>query len=294
MSYAPLRTWLFAPGIDERKIPKALTAASDAVILDLEDAVAVAEKPRARGVVREVLRTQAASSGRVVYVRVNDRTTGLLVEDLRAVCVAGLSGIVLPKAEDGETLRFASELIAEREAAEGLPQGGIALVPIIESAKGVLSVREIAAADPRIKTLTFGAGDLTNDLGIPTANEGPHLLNAKIQVALACRAAGIEPPVDTVYFDVGDLDGLRADSLQAKALGYQGKAVIHPGQIEIVNEVFTPSAAEIESATRVVRAFRDAEAQGTGAIRVDGKLVDYAMVKNAEKVLAVARALNLA
>jgi citrate lyase subunit beta / citryl-CoA lyase len=293
MSYTPLRTWLFTPATDARKIARALSGPSDAVILDLEDAVAVSEKPRARDLVREVL-AQAGASKPVVYVRVNDRTTGFLVGDLHAVCVTGLSGVLLPKAEDGETMRLASALIAEREAAEGLGAAGIALLPLIETAKGVLDAQEIAAADPRIKTMMFGAGDLTNDLAIPTANEGPHLLNAKIQVALACRAAGLEPPVDTVYFDVGDLDGLRADSAQAKALGYQGKAVIHPDQIAIVSEVFTPGVAEIETAQRIVRAFRDAEAQGVGAIRVDGKLVDYAMVKNAEKLLAVARALHLA
>jgi citrate lyase subunit beta / citryl-CoA lyase len=293
MSYTPLRTWLFTPATDARKIARALNGPSDAVILDLEDAVAVSEKPRARDLVREVL-AQAGASKPVVYVRVNDRTTGFLVGDLHAVCVTGLSGVLLPKAEDGETMRLASALIAEREAAEGLGAAGIALLPLIESAKGVLDAQEIAAADPRIKTMMFGAGDLTNDLAIPTANEGPHLLNAKIQVALACRAAGLEPPIDTVYFDVGNLEGLRADSAQAKALGYQGKAVIHPDQIAIVSEVFTPGVAEIETAQRIVRACRDAEAQGVGAIRVDGKLVDYAMVKNAEKLLAVARALHLA
>jgi citrate lyase subunit beta / citryl-CoA lyase len=294
MPLPPTRSWLFAPGTDERKIDKALASPCDAVILDLEDAVASAEKPRARDVVRAAIAAHAGAGAPRVHVRVNDATTGLLIEDLRAVCAAGLSGVLLPKAEDGETVRLASRLIAEREAAEGLPAGAIGLVPMIESARGVLDAHAIAAADPRVRTLFFGAGDLTGDLGIPTANEGPHVLHGKIQTALAARAAGREPPVDTVYFDLADPDGLRADSVQARALGYQGKAVIHPAQIGIVNEVFTPSAAEIALAAKVVEAFREAEARGIGAIRVEGRLVDYAMVKNAEKTLAVARSLGLA
>jgi citrate lyase subunit beta/citryl-CoA lyase len=288
----PVRTWLFAPGMDERKMSKALASPADALILDLEDAVAISEKPRARQMVRALLET--ASPERQIFVRVNDVSTGMTAEDLRAVCAGGLAGVILPKGESAEMVRVVTALIDAFEREAGLPEGQIRLASIIETARGVLKVAEIAEAGGRLETLMFGAGDFTNDIGIPTANVGPHLIHGKIQTVLACRSAGLRPPVDTVYFDVTDPAGFEADCREAKALGFQGKAVIHPSQIETANTVFAPSAAEIAAAQRVFDAFQEAERQGVGAIRVDGKLVDYAMVKNAEKALAVARALGLA
>lgn len=292
MSFRPLRSWLFAPGMDRRKTEKALGSEADALILDLEDAVAISEKPQARKMVRDVL--AQVPPARQVFVRINDFTTGLTAEDLRAVCTGGLAGVILPKVESAEMVRIASGLIDQFSQEQSLPRDQIRLGGIVETARGILQVEEIAAGGGRLETLMFGAGDFTNDLGIPTANVGPHILNGKIQTALACRAAGLRPPIDTVFFDVTDATGFQQDCEQAKGLGYQGKAVIHPNQIAPANAVFAPSAEEIASARRVVESFTQAEAQGVGAIRVDGKLVDYAMVKNAEKVLATARALDLA
>jgi citrate lyase subunit beta/citryl-CoA lyase len=288
----PIRTWLFAPGMDARKCEKALQSAADALILDLEDAVAVSEKPKARLMLNQLVKS--VSTDRQVYVRVNDFMTGMTAEDLRAVCTGGIAGIVLPKAESAEMVRIASAMIDELSRAEGLPHGQITMFGILETARGVLRAEEIAAAGGRLSTLMFGAGDFTGDLGIPTSNVGPHLVNAKIQTALACRAAGIRPPVDTVFFDVTDAVGFEADCLQAKGLGFQGKAVIHPNQIAMANAVFSPSADEIANARLVVDSFAKAEAEGVGAIRVEGKLIDYAMVKNSQKLLDLARALNLA
>jgi citrate lyase subunit beta / citryl-CoA lyase len=288
----PLRTWLFSPGMDARKTEKALASTADAIILDLEDAVAISEKPRAREMVRSVL--QGASPERQIFVRVNDVMTGMTTDDLRAVCTGGIAGIILPKAESAEMVRMTSALIDAVAAEEGAARRQIRICGIIETARGLLNVHEVAQAGGRLETLMFGAGDFTNDLGIPTANVGPHILNGKIQTALACRAAGLRPPIDTVFFDVTDAQGFERDCLEAKALGFQGKAVIHPNQVETANRVFAPSAEEVTSARRVVEAFGEAEAKGVGAIRVDGKLVDYAMVKNAEKLLTTARALGLA
>lgn len=290
MPHRPLRTWLFAPGSDRRKIDKALGGEADAIILDLEDAVAVSEKPQARRVVREVL--SQTSPKRQVFVRVNDLSTGMTAEDLRAVCSGGLAGILLPKVESAEMVRLAASLVAVLAA--DLQEDRLRIIGLVETARGVLGLSDIAGAHGRLETLMFGAGDFTHDLGIPTANRGPHILNAKIQMALACRAAGLGPPIDAVYFDVTDAEGFAEDCREAKALGFGGKAVIHPSQVAPANSVFAPTAEEIAQARRIAESFRDAETRGVGAIRVDGKLIDYPMAKSAEKLLAAARALGLA
>lgn len=289
MTQRPLRSWLFAPGADRRKTEKALAGDADAVILDLEDAVAISEKPEARRMLRDVL--SGVAPERQVYVRVNDLATGMTADDLQAVCVGGVAGIFLPKVDSAEAVRLAGALIDA--SATDPARERIRLIGLVETARGVLNLREIAAAGGRLHGLMFGAGDFTSDLGIPTANTGPHILNGKIQTALACRANGLPHIIDAVYFDVTDAEGFLADCREAKALGFGGKGVIHPGQVAPANATFAPGAEEIALAKRIVASFREAEARGVGAIRVDGKLVDYPMVHNAEKVLAAARALGL-
>jgi citrate lyase subunit beta / citryl-CoA lyase len=287
----PKRSWLFAPGMDERKMGKAAASAADALIFDLEDAVAISEKPRARAMIRALLEQQ--SPERQIYVRVNDMTTGWTAEDLQAVCVAGLAGIILPKVEAAETIRTVSALIDGAERAAGLSPGQVRLNAIIETARGVVHIASIAEAASRLDLLMFGAGDYTADLGIPTSNLGPHIVHAKIATVVASRAAGLAAPVDTVFFDLTDQEGLVADCAQAKALGFQGKAVIHPNQIACVNNGFTPTSSEIAAAQRVVDPFREAERNGIGAVQLDGKLIDYAMLKAAGKTLAIAQVLHL-
>lgn len=283
----PNRSYLFVPGTEERKTEKALGSAADALILDLEDAVAISQKTRAREMVRARLASVAPE--RQVYVRVNDIETGLTAEDLRAVCTGGLAGIILPKVEAAETVRTVSTIIERVERGEGRPAGQIRLKAIIETGRGIAHSVEIAKAGGRLVALMFGAADYTADLGIPTSNVGPHITHGKIATVIASRAGGLAAPIDTVFFDLTDADGLAADCQDAKTLGFAGKAVIHPNQIDTVNAAFTPSAAEVEAARNLVRAFRDAEAGGLGAVTVDGKLVDYAMLKVAEKTLALAR-----
>lgn len=290
MPHRPLRTWLFAPGTDRRKTEKALAGEADAVILDLEDAVALSEKAEARRTLQGVLSEVAPE--RQVWVRVNDLTTGMTADDLAAVCTGGLAGVFLPKVESAEAVRLASGLIDS--LGHGLPADRIRLVGLVETARGLLNLPAIAAAGGRLDGLMFGAGDFTTDLGIPTANTGPHILNGKIQTALACRANRLLHTIDAVYFDVKDAEGYLADCSEGKALGFTGKGVIHPGQVGPANDTFAPTAEEIAFAERVVASFREAEARGVGAIQVDGKLVDYPMVRSAERVLAAARALDLA
>ena len=283
----PNRTYLFVPGTEERKTDKALASAADALILDLEDAVATSEKPRAREMVRA--RLVSIAPERQVYVRVNDVETGLTAEDLRAVCTGGVAGIILPKVEAPETVRTVSTMIDRAERAAGLPAGQIHLNAIIETGRGIAHAVEIAKAGGRLAALMFGAADYTADLGIPTANIGPHITYGKIATVVASRAGGLAAPIDTVFFDVTDAEGLAADCQEAKALGFTGKAVIHPNQIDSANAAFTPSADEVEAARHLVQAFREAESRGIGAVTINGKLVDYAMLKVAEKTLALAR-----
>ncbi|MCG7602206.1 CoA ester lyase [Halomonas sp. McH1-25] len=291
MNTKPLRSWLFVPGMDERKIEKAVASEADVLILDLEDAVALSEKPQAREITRKAI--EAHGQDKPIFVRINGWSTGMAGEDLRAVCIPGLTGILLPMVDEAETVRIVSALIASLEAQNGIPDGAVALMGLVETAKGVLNIAETASAGGRLQVLMPGAGDLTQDLGIPTSNVGPHILNAKIQASLASRAGGLQGPVDTAFFDVTDSEGYRADCEQAKSLGFQGKAAIHPNQVAVANRVFSPSQAEIIEARKIVEAFREAERNGVGAITVDNKLVDYAMVKTAEKLLDRARALGL-
>jgi citrate lyase subunit beta/citryl-CoA lyase len=286
----PKRSWLFAPGMDERKTAKALAGTADALILDLEDAVAISEKPRARAMIREVLGAQ--SLARQIYVRVNDIATGWTAQDIAAVCAPGLAGIVLPKVEAAETVRTVSALIDQAERAAGIPAGQVRLNAIVETARGIVNLPGIAAADGRLDLLMFGAADYTADLGIPTANTGSHITHGKIATVVASRAGGLAAPVDTVFFDVTDSDGLAADCAEAKALGFQGKAVIHPNQIDPVNSAFTPSESEVAHALSIVGGFEAAERQGLGAVQIGGKLVDYAMLKAARKTLDTASALS--
>lgn len=287
----PKRSWLFAPGMDERKMAKALASAADALILDIEDAVAISEKPRARRMIGEFLAAQPAE--RQIYVRVNDVGTGWTAEDIAAVSAPGLAGIILPKVEAGETIRTVSALIDRAERAAGLPAGQVRLNAIVETARGLVNINEIAmAGGGRLDILMFGAADYTADIGIPTANSGPHILHGKIATIVASRAAGLSTPVDTVFFDITDDAGLAADCAEAKALGFQGKAVIHPRQIDPVNAAFTPSDAEVAAARRIVDGFEDAERNGIGAVQIDGKLVDYAMLKTARRTLSTALALR--
>lgn len=291
MSKNYYRSWLFVPGMDERKIRKAVASEADVLILDLEDAVALSEKEHARLVTREAIERYGEQAR--IFVRINDWSTGMTTTDLRAICVPGLAGILMPMVDGAHTLRIVDELIGSLEEQNGIVTGSVELMGLVETAMGVLNVAESARAGGRLRVMMPGAGDLTQDLGIPTANVGHHVLNAKIQVALASRAGGLQGPVDTAFFDITDDEGYRIDCEQAKSLGFQGKAAIHPRQVAIANAVFSPSPDEIIEAQKIVKAFREAERQGLGAITVDNKLVDYAMVKTADKLLAKAQALSL-
>ncbi len=280
----PLRTLLFAPGNHPRKVEKVFAAGADAVILDLEDAVAIAEKPATRPVVAAALRRGRRCLG---YVRVNAMATNYCYGDLAAIVGPGLDGIVLPKVEAPWQLKAVDWLIGELERANGLAAGGIDLLPIIETGAGVAAAREIAASGTRVKRLAFGAGDYSLDMNLPWTRDEDEMAHARASVAVASRAGGLESPIDTVFADLRDRDGFAASARRALAMGYQGKMCIHPAQVPIANDIFTPSATEVARAQAIVAAFRSAEESGSASIQLDGQFIDYPIVERARRVLAM-------
>jgi citrate lyase subunit beta / citryl-CoA lyase len=268
---ATARSFLFVPGSDEGKLGKALEAGADAVIADLEDAVVAAEKPRARALVAEVL---AGDAPCLRLVRVNGAGTDWFADDLAAVRRLGLDGVVLPKATP-----------AAAAAAAG---AGVPVIAIVESAVGLQHVGEVAATPP-VAVLVLGAVDLGLALGLERRPDGLELLVPRSSVVLASAAAGLRGPVDQVWLDVRDDEGLARDCALARSLGFRGKACIHPGQVPVVNEAFAPSESELARAREVVAAYERAAADGAGAVALDGELVDLPVVERARQTLADAK-----
>jgi citrate lyase subunit beta / citryl-CoA lyase len=278
----PLRSLLFAPGNHARRVEKALTLDADAVILDLEDAVAVTEKPGARDSVAEAL---ARPRRGLLYVRVNATDSAFCYGDLVAVVRSGLDGVIIPKVEGSAGLSTIDWLLAQLERDRGLRPGQIDLIPIIETARGLQRIDAILAAGTRVRRIAFGAGDFTLDVNMVWTRHETELAHARAVIATASRAAGIDAPLDTVWVDLTDTEGLEASARAAAGYGFQGKMCIHPDQIPVVNRVFTPTDAEIGFAERVVAAFAEAEAAGSAAIRLDGQFIDYPILYRAQRVL---------
>jgi citrate lyase subunit beta / citryl-CoA lyase len=290
----PVRTALFAPAANERVMTKALASGADAVILDLEDSVALAAKAEAR---RNAARTldAVASSGEahaVVMVRVNARASGMLADDLMAVVRPGLDVILLPKAESIDDIAETASLLDRDEITHAMRPGAVAIVPMIESALGVVRCFELLCASRRIAGSCIGTardGDLQSDLGCAWSTEGLEMLYARSKVLLDTRAAGAHlQPLDGVFSDLADEAGLAADSRLSARLGYSGRTVIHPKQLTAVREAYAVPAADVDHYREVVARFEEAERAGIAAITVNGKLVDYAMYQRAKRVLAQA------
>jgi citrate lyase subunit beta/citryl-CoA lyase len=276
------RSLLFAPGNHTRRVAKALELDADAVILDLEDACPIAEKKPTRALV--VAACQRPRNC-LCYVRVNATSTEFGYGDIVAVVVQGVDGIVLPKVESADEIKAVDWVISNLEQERGLAPRQFDVIPIVETGKGMANVRAIAAAAPRIKRIAFGAGDLTLDMNIEWSRGETELLVYRSECVLASRAAGIEAPLDTVWVDLSDAEGLRSSACHVKRLGFQGKMCIHPDQVPEVNAIFSPSAAEVEWSRKVVRAFEAAEASGSASIQLEGKFIDYPIVYRARRVL---------
>jgi len=283
------RTYLFAPANHPRKVEKVFDARADAVILDLEDAVANAHKVAARAAVVEAMQRVRPCRG---YVRVNALDTPYCYEDLTSVVGPWLDGVVVPKVESAGDLQTVDWLLTQLEARHGMPPGTVDLVPLVETARGIHRLDEICASGTRVRRLAFGAGDYQLDMNLEWTPDEGALDDPRARLARASRAHGLEPPIDTVVIHIRDFDRLKRSALRAREFGFQGKLCIHPTQIDLCNEVFTPSAEEVAHARRVVAAFEAAEADGSAAIALDGFFIDYPIVYRARRVLALLEAIE--
>lgn len=281
------RSFLFAPGNHARKVAKVFGCGADNAILDLEDAVARAEKVATRALVVEALSRPRRGGA---YVRVNAFDTEFCYGDAVAVVGPGLDGIILPMVESREQIVAFDWLVGSLERERGLPPGGIDIIPIIETAKGIANVRSIAAAGTRVRRMAFGAGDYTLDVNMEWSLGESELEHARAEMVVASRAAGLEGPIDTVWVHINDLDGLAGSAKRARQLGFQGKMCIYPPQVELVNRAFTPTEKEVAFARRVVAAFEEAERAGSSSIQLDGFFIDYPIVYKARRTLDAARA----
>ncbi len=281
-----LRTMLFVPGNREKWLERARTVPADALILDLEDSVPPAEKENARKMVAAWI-NGLATGDRQVWVRVNALTTPYAEEDIRVVVTRDLSGILLPKSESASDVIRLGELLARAEKAAGLGEGTVGVLPLVETPKGIINAYEIASASPRVRGITFGAEDYALEMGVNRTKEGAEIQYPRMALGVACRAAGVLA-IDCVYTDVRDIEGLVRETKMAAQLGFQGKLVIHPDQVEPVNRVFVPSDEELARAKRVVAAFEAAVAEGKASTAVDGKMVDSPVAARARNVLTLA------
>lgn len=282
-----LRSILFVPGNSMRMITKAATLPADAIALDLEDAVPLPDKPTARIMIRDSIKG-VKFGGAYVFVRVNALTTNLTAEDLQSVVVEGLDGIMLAKAETKSDIEELDKMMGEAEEASGLESGAIKIIPLIESAKGVVNVYEIASVSKRVIAVAFGSGDYYRDLGRSVASLSPEqteLLYARSQIVNASVASRV-PAIDTVFFGLlTDKEAFGQEIRLAFQLGFKGKLLVHPTQIEPVNKVFSPSSDEVKYANTVVEAFEAAQAKGLGAVSFEGKMIDEMNYKQAKDVV---------
>ena len=278
-----MRTMLFVPGDKERLLLKSLELGTDAVIWDVEDAVALPGKELARAAIGNAL--EAAPAKHVpIYVRINAFGTNLLDADLNQIVRPGLCGVILSKAESQEQVRELDSLLSLLERANGLSERAIKVNCLIETCLGVLHAYAIATASPRVAGVSFGAEDFTLDLGAARTREGNEVAYARAAVAVAAGAAKILA-IDTVYPDLKDEEGLANECRRARQLGFKGKFAIHPKQLETINREFSPSEGELAYAEKVVIAFRKAEEEKRGVITVDGKMIDGPIVERAKLIL---------
>lgn len=278
------RALLYVPADDERKINKAVSLPVDCVILDLEDGVAPGRKDAAReSAVRALQRMDFSNAERLVRINPVDRQPGL--QDLEAILPARPDGILLPKIDSADTVHRVSETIARMEKKRGWPAGGIALIVIAETARAILRLETICSAEERVQAVIFGAEDLAADIGAVRSAGGMEVFTARSLVVLNAAAAGIQA-LDVVNVNYRDLEALYADARQAANMGFAGKQIIHPAQIDSVQRAFTPSEDEVRQAQELIRAFEASVANGKGAFGLDGRMVDMPVIRRAENVLS--------
>ncbi len=281
------RALLYMPGDDWKKITKALTLGVDCICMDMEDGVALGQKAEARATIARAL--QELDFGKSEKLaRINAVGSGLERDDIQAVLPYRPDGIVIPKVESYEQIEWGSALIAAAEAEYGWQPGSIRMLVGVETARGILNLKEIAS-HPRLDAIIFGGEDFAASIGATRTAEAIELLYARQAVVIACAAYGLQA-IDIVTIDFKNLDLVRAEAEFGARLGYSGKQVIHPAQVEPVQAAFTPDEQAIAQAKRIVAGFEASQEEGKGAFALDGKMIDMPLHKNAQKVLERARA----
>lgn len=282
-----IRSYLFVPGDSERKLAKGLTNPADALIIDLEDAVAPSNKDAGRQMTAQFLRDRPHARSKL-WVRVNAFVTGLTERDLADIVPRQPAGIVLPKCDGIEDVERVDALISVLETKHGLHPRSIKVMGIVtETASSVLNLPSLRKGHPRLASVMWGGEDLATDIGASGNREPGGVFMEPFRIArslclLAAKAAGVDA-IDTVYTDIRNLEGLEQETIAGRAMGFDARAAIHPDQVAVINKVFTPSAAEIAWASRIIEAF-DA-APGAGVVRLDDKMIDRPHLTHARKVL---------
>ena len=286
---SPRRSMLYVPGDSLRKVTKASTLPADTIILDLEDGVALSQKEAARLTVRQAL-LQLDFGPRERLVRINNVNGPLAQNDLAVTLEGRPDGYVVPKVESAEDLLAVSHFLDEQEKLNGWPLRQIRLVAMIETALGVMNLREIGQATPQLDALVFGAEDFAASVGAVRSRENGEMFYARSAVVTAAGAYNLQA-IDLVFVGLNDPQGLEAECLSGRQLGFIGKTLIHPGQIETANRIFAPAAAEVDAARRLLAAFDEHQTAGAGAFAYEGKMVDMPVIRTAQRLLARAEAI---
>jgi len=289
-----LRSVIFVPGNRPNMLERAVDFKADVIMVDLEDSVPPAEKAAALGITREWvprLRGNGPSAGRKIMVRVNSLGTGLTRGEVEAVVGPDLYGISLGKPESVWDIHEIDRIIGAAESSAGLDSQHVKLIAWIENARAFMAAQQIGAAASRVVAIAFGAEDYTNDMGVRRTDMGEEVYFPRSGVPVAARAAGVAS-LDSPFVGFRDPEGLRQDAQAARQMGYGGKFAIHPSQLEIIDQVFSPSSQEVEYAGRVLDAWDRAEAAGRGSIDLDGRMIDVPVWKRAQNVLSLAEAIE--
>ena len=289
------RSLIFVPGNSTRFIEKAKTLTADIVCLDLEDSVPPNEKDTARKIIADALLLHRQEYQRPIYIRTNSPESGLILADWKAVIQKGIDGIVVPKVNDETEVIEIKKQIASLESERGINKA-ISMIPSIETAKGVVNAYRIASADDRVNALVFGVFDFLYDMQLDYDDDNNErgmsgYAYARAKIPVDARAASVHA-IDAIWQKVDDVDGLVRDATTAKRLGYSGKSIIHPSQIEPVHRVFIPSKNQVEWAKKVVHALGEAmeKGSGRGAVRLEGRMIDAVHYKQAKAILEEAEA----
>jgi citrate lyase subunit beta/citryl-CoA lyase len=283
------RSLLFVPGNREDMLAKVKNLQADALVPDMEDSVPVSEKEHARELVSKTVKT-LARQGQAIIPRINALNTGLAHDDLTAVVSTHIYGVSVGKIESAWDIREICSILDNIESQSGMTIGHTRIIPWLETSKGIVNAYQIASASTRIIGVAFGAEDFTNDMDIQRSDEGIEVAYPRAVVAVAARAAGVLA-LDTPQVNFRDSEGLKQQVQSGRALGFKGKFAIHPSQLDTINTMFSPSPEEIEYAKKVVAAFEEAEARGSGATSIDGKMIDVPIVKRALSLLGLSESI---